>query len=200
MLPGVAAAGLQGLYVARAGYPDGAGGLVGRVTGLVAAEPVVNADQSLAFFDLRAYRRRLLGSLPPARLRELRRATLRPLRFRRPERKEDLGAAVGHYMLSVPQIELALENPSAGPRAARLEVALRRPSGASGPVTVQGPATAAATVLVGRTLVRRRWDVMLPPGRSVLRISAAEPPPYPQLAVALTDAAFLPFTGASRAS
>jgi hypothetical protein len=89
-VPAVAAAGFEGLWIDRAGYPARARAqeaMVQRVTG---GRPLVSRDGRLAFYDLRPYARRLRAESPPGSVRTVRRLLLFP------ETRAALAEAVRH--------------------------------------------------------------------------------------------------------
>jgi hypothetical protein len=61
LLVGLAAANFSGLYIDTAGYPDGGAGLVGSVQRLLEQAPLRSPDRRLLLFDLRPLRERLLN-------------------------------------------------------------------------------------------------------------------------------------------
>src|SRR5437763_6716178 len=78
VVPSVAAAGFDGVWVDRFGFADGGHAItvaLGSVTGVA---PLRSRDRRLEFFDLRPYAAALRARHSPAQLRELRDATLEP--------------------------------------------------------------------------------------------------------------------------
>ena len=78
VVPSVAAAGFDGVWVDRFGFADGGHAItvaVGSVTGVA---PLRSRDRRLEFFDLRPYAAALRARHSPAQLRDLRDATLEP--------------------------------------------------------------------------------------------------------------------------
>jgi hypothetical protein len=78
LIDGLIAAGFQGLWIDRLGYPDAGKQIIGDVQALLGAAPVNSRDGSLAFFDLRPYAGRLRAATPAADLGNLRTAVLHP--------------------------------------------------------------------------------------------------------------------------
>jgi phosphoglycerol transferase len=75
---GMGAAGFDGLYVDRAGYPDSAGRLEDELRRLLGPPLFESADGRLVMYDLRPVRERLRTTFGPVRLASLRRSVLHP--------------------------------------------------------------------------------------------------------------------------
>ncbi|MDX6667174.1 MAG: hypothetical protein QOK04_554 [Solirubrobacteraceae bacterium] len=154
LVPGVAAAGFQGVWIDRSGYLDHGRRIERDLTSILREPPLASSGRDLSFFDLRPYRTRLLAG-SAARAAALRTATLRPLRVGGSSRPRRL------YLL----------NPSRYPRAGVLTATIRAPARRPTAVVVTFPdgssqrleVTAAGTVL--------RHALRLAPGRSVLRLA-----------------------------
>jgi hypothetical protein len=76
LLPGVTAAGFDGVLVDRRAYRDNGAATVRALTRLVGRPSIVSHDGRYAFFDLQRYGRELSGRVGPARLAALARATV----------------------------------------------------------------------------------------------------------------------------
>jgi len=77
-LPGVSAAGFDGVLVDRRAYKDAGVAVVAELTRLVGPPSITSADRRYAFFDLRSYGRALLARIGPEKLEALARATVGP--------------------------------------------------------------------------------------------------------------------------
>jgi hypothetical protein len=173
VLDAATAAGFVGLYIDRYGYADRAAGLENEVRARLGSEPLVSADGRHSFFDLRAHRRRLETSHPPAQLAAFRRAVLQPLRF---ERRgfiplERSGGTWSAWADSA-NAELRIVNETDTPRTAVFDAKLDRVGGQPADVVVSFPGAAPGTYRTPATLHR---ELSLPPGETVVRFSTAAP-------------------------
>jgi hypothetical protein len=75
-LPGVAAAGFSGVYLDRALYPDGGAGPAAELRSLTGQHPLVSAEGTKQFFDLRPYAAAVRSRLGVADFGRLRTLTL----------------------------------------------------------------------------------------------------------------------------
>ncbi len=204
-IQGAAAAGFDGIYIDRFGYPDGARSLERQIQPLVGRPRLKSPDRRLVFFDLRPLARRLARSHSPAALGALRRATLEPLQAQwtagfGPVRRKGGGAwrQVRH------EAELVIVNPSHRTRRAALQTVLATRRTAAAGATVGYPDGTFAR-LRATTSGTRLWHVLeLAPGRNVIRLtttasapkSAGESPLWIQAAV--RDSGFWPFAAGSQ--
>jgi len=78
VLPGVSAAGFDGVLVDRLAYKDAGVATVDELTRLVGPPSMTSRNRRYAFFDLRSYGRVLLARIGPAKLAALARATVGP--------------------------------------------------------------------------------------------------------------------------
>jgi phosphoglycerol transferase len=173
LVPAVAAAGFDGIYVDRFGYPAFAAGLESELQQVVGRPPLASPDGRFSFFDLRAYRERLDGELTPAQLTALGDATVRPVRT---DWGDDFTNRQQEGLDSVRWAEVAdasltLSNPSGETRPSELFVKLARPGGEAAQVTITYPDGGSERVEVppeGEE-VERTLDIR--PGESTVRIS-----------------------------
>lgn len=186
VLDAATAAGFVGLYVDRAGFIDGGRKLEAELRQLVGPPAVVNAH-GLAFWDLReraVAQRRQLG---PERLAALRRLVLAPVVPRwarhfgtplatssadRPAGPTGQPVAAERPARSPAVLELV--NPLPEPRPVRVRLIVRAQGWVSGTIRIIGP-DGAAGVQVGAEAQPVELDVVLPPGRTGLRIASATP-------------------------
>jgi hypothetical protein len=78
VVPAVAAAGFDGIWIDRFGFTDGGHAITVAVRSLAGVEPLRSRDGRLEFFDLRPSMAALVARGAPAQLRALRDATLEP--------------------------------------------------------------------------------------------------------------------------
>jgi hypothetical protein len=209
VLPAVAAAGFDGIYVDRDGYADpgrsarGAGpgrAVEATLTQLGAGPPLLSRQRDLAFFDLRAYRRTLSSTRSAAQLRALAGATLHPRiattwasgfgRGRQVER--------GYARAGGGEATLQVDNRSRRALAAVFTATIRPLSQGVKSVRVRYPDGSSATVALSPAGAKLRRSLRLAPGRSRLQFSAlpAQPGAPAQLEfddAAVLDSAFVPF-------
>lgn len=181
VLPAVAAAGFQGLWVDPQGYPaDGGRQIRSALQALLGPAPLVSPAGDLWFFDLRRYRARLARMHSAAQLSALRQAALAPLRTQ---------CSAGR---------LSLFNPAAVSRPATLTVTISA-SGASGAtlrLAYRGATSVQPLKGSGPFVISRRLAVA--PGSSTVAVSSAGAPSAGALVIAstLSDDSYLPFAGA----
>jgi phosphoglycerol transferase len=77
ILPAVAAAGFNGLYVDRYGYNDNANSLEANLRSILGEQPLVSGNGRLSFFDLGPYANSLRARIGDAALAQLKAETLR---------------------------------------------------------------------------------------------------------------------------
>src|SRR5213078_1980225 len=80
VLPAVAAAGFDGIWIDRFAYKDDARALERQIGEILGQRPITSSDGRLSFFGLRAYRRSLARTHTGALFAALGAATLDPLR------------------------------------------------------------------------------------------------------------------------
>ncbi len=155
VVPAVAAAGFQGMWVDPQGYSAAAGSAAkAALQTTLGQAPLVSPAGDLWFFDLRPYRARLARTMAPSGLNALRQATLYPLRT---------NCSSG---------QVSLFNPASVPRSATLVVALS--AGAPDPATVRvAYPGGGAQMRVGQDTVLVRRRVVLAPGAAVVRLASA---------------------------
>lgn len=185
LVPMAAAAGFQGIYLDRFGYADGGAAVDKQVKRIADVVPFTSADGRLAFYDLRAYARRLATEHRRSQLEALGAVTVRPVQtlwstdsFQRAERD---GLHWTRWT-SHPQTRIDLVNPSPNPREVVLSTTLGRPGGSPADVAVTYPDGERQTVLAKPegTLVVRKLTV--PPGRSAIEIDAGVATPVAEAA------------------
>jgi hypothetical protein len=207
VLPSVAVAGFDGIYVDRYAYQDRARGLETELRSKLGIEPLVASSGRMSFFDLRPFARRLWGERSSTQLDALREAALQPLTL---SPGPNLWAAETEgqhrYRWAVaPEVHLVVENPSSFVRTARIQAVLERAG--------ENPTEILAT-LPDRSVVRlttpsrngaNRLDrtLELQPGTNLIRFETAAAPQFfpgdPRslyfrlVDVRLTDSAFAPF-------
>ena len=204
VIPAVAAAGFDGIYVDRYAYQDRAVGLERRLRAQLGVDPLVASSARHSFFDLRPFSARLQSERQPSELEALRVATLRPLAVSPGPglwALEDEGERTFRWAVE-PRVELFIENTSTRTREVRLETIVAREGDTPAEVEVTAPDRSVVRL---DTAARNKLDlsVALRPGTNVVRFETASPPlSFPgdprrlffQLVdVRLTDLAFLPF-------
>jgi phosphoglycerol transferase len=160
----VAAAGFDGLWLDRDGFPASWPALERRVTRLTGAVPLVSPDRHISFFDLRRFRARERSALGQKRVRALRAATLEPVStiWSPSFYDADLTAGGSRRWSASSLAQVMLESPAGAIRVAFAALASsKRP----GVLTVAWPDGTHTRVAVSQTPVplRHRFAV---PGRS----------------------------------
>jgi hypothetical protein len=180
VLPAVAAAGFQGLWVDPQGYPaDGGRQIRSALQALLGPAPLVSPAGDLWFYDLRPYHARLARTHSAAQLSALGQAALQPLRTQ---------CSAGR---------LSLFNPAGVSRPATLTVTVSAgaASGATLRLAYRGATSAQPLKGSGPVVISRRLAVA--PGSSTVAVSAPGASPGAQVvASTLTDDSYLPFAGA----
>jgi phosphoglycerol transferase len=201
VLPAVSAAGFDGVLVDRLAYGDRAAALESELGRTLRAQPLVSTDRRFAFYDTRAYGKRLQRGRPTGELAALRSATLHPLVV---APGDDLARYVpdgtafdGSFALGAPEAALSIANPSAHRRAALLELRLERTSDVA--LRVELPGGPTRTLRAGRTI---RARLALAPGSSQVRLSVIRSTAGVPVVVGteLLDSAQGPFLGDIRAA
>jgi hypothetical protein len=173
VLDAAAEAGFAGLYIDRYGYADRAAALENEIRARLGSEPLVSADGRHSFFDLRAHRRRLEATHPPAQLAAFRRAVLQPLQLeRRGFIPLERSGGTWSAWANAANAELRIVNETDTPRTAVFDARLDRVGGPPADVVVSFPGAAPATYRTPATLHR---ELSLPPGETVVRFSTAAP-------------------------
>jgi phosphoglycerol transferase len=194
VLPAVAAAGFDGIWIDRFAYNDDARALERQIGEILRERPITSSDGRLSFFDLRSYRRSLAHMHTPPQLADLRAATLYPLR---PEAGPGLtpltapsGAFVSRFQLTGHTGELRIENPATRTRRVTLQLRL---SPAVRPAVVRVTTPSGPAVLRGADPLR--IVLRLPPGSSAIRFAVARAPASLPVSFdsQLTQAAFAAF-------
>jgi hypothetical protein len=158
VLAAALSAGFDGLWVDPAGFePDKATQLRRGLRELLGAGPLVSPLGNLWFFDLRPYKARLERSGQATELGRLREATLHPL---------TVACAAGG---------LALENPDATPRQARLSEHVLR-TGESYEATLAGVPDHQASDFPPSTTITVSRRLTLDPGRTIVRLGRSSLP------------------------
>jgi phosphoglycerol transferase len=141
VLPAAAsAAGFEGIYIDRFGYPDGAAELENELSELLKAEPLVSPNGRMSFFSLLTYKERLQSQYSSEKLAELKTATLMPISASFEEGfwpLEQDGESSWRWMKRTEHI--TLQNPSAEPRTALLWMILETASPQDSTVIVSLP-------------------------------------------------------------
>ena len=191
MLEGITAAGFTGLYVDRAGFLDSARGLEADLERLVGPPAAANSH-GLVFWDLRdraADQQRRLGRGGVARLRRL---VLAPVAARWDTRvgaplvtpPGDLRRAgpTGQPMTpdrpALSPVVLELTNPLPERRTLRVRLNVRAQGGVPDTIRVTGSGLT-AVVPVGAESTPVEFELVVPPGRTPLRIASGAPIFFP---------------------
>jgi phosphoglycerol transferase len=195
LVPRLAAAGFDGVYVDRFGYSDDAVALEAQLRATMQVSPRISPDHRVSFFDLRPYAARLRRSHPRSELLTVRQATLFPVRL-----EWGSGFASGSGRGDLRQrsardarAELRLVNPSSSARDVTLEATLEGPPGRLAELTIawgDGGASEHVTARPGGTRVRHR--LKLAPGSTpvVFRVESA-PGVEPQAAARVKPTLYL---------
>ena len=173
LVPAVAAAGFDGIYVDRVAYPDFAAGLEGELQQVVGSTRLVSPDDRFSFFDLRPYATRLRAETSPVELRALADATVRPVRTDwsddfAPRQQDGVDSS---RWAQVPDPSLTISNPSDQPRSTELFVKLTRAGGESVEVTITYPGGSTQRVDVPPEGIDVERTLQLPPGDSTVRFA-----------------------------
>jgi phosphoglycerol transferase len=179
-LPGLTAAGFDGIYIDRFAYPDRGAALEQTLSGALRERPLVSADGRLSFFDLRDYAADERRRLPPVRIAALRSATLMPARI-------EWGADVWPQEHDAEQQWRWTRGPSAVLRLTNSDRAAQRVRFSAmidtvgGPVrvTIRYPDGTSTTVRAGQTGTPISHLLVLPPGSRVLHLESDAPPVRP---------------------
>jgi hypothetical protein len=196
-LPGVAAVGFAGIYVDRRGYSDSGRSIERELTALAGGPPLESRDRQLMFFDIRRARQDLASRFAASQLRGLREAVLRPIRLEWPAGGELEWDDQHAWHATGAEAELVVVNPSGRPLRTRLEAVLATRRNASGAAIVRYPdgTSARVTASSSGTKVGRIFE--LPPGRSIIRVTAPSPPLW--AAASIVDERLWPFESARAA-
>jgi phosphoglycerol transferase len=180
MLPAIAAAGFQGLWVDRAGYADGGKQIDAQIQAIVGSGPAATrSDGRYAFWDLRAYAARFRHDHPARVVAALAQSTLKPVRWLYLNRKawkvREVTPAGSSRSALDPSVKIELDNPAPRVRVSQLTMRLSRPGEPSAPIAVRYPD--------GTSKVYRATDagtpvsetIRVPPGRSDIALRALTP-------------------------
>ena len=173
LAPSVAAAGFDGIYIDRVGYPDAASDFEAKLERVVSAAPLVSSDNRYSFFDLRAYARRLRSETPRDQLQALADATIHPVRtdwgggFSELQQK---GLDSLHWAV-VPNPTLTLDNPSDAERSTDLFVKLTRAGGSPAEVVITYPDRTTERVEVPPEGTDVEKTLRIPPGQSTIQLA-----------------------------
>ena len=171
IVDGAAAAGFSGILVDRFGYSDRAVALERLVTQLLGAPPRVSESHRHSFFDLRPRQLQLASSHSPTELTKFRRAVLEPLRLAGDGFAPlEYAGRLAFAWAEQPRAELVIVNPSDQPRASVLTAVLDRVGGGDVDVEVVFPGGTPTRVRTPTQLQRR---LVLPPGKSIVRLSTS---------------------------
>ena len=177
VLPEVAAAGFEGLWIDRRGYPQGAEHIQRAASDVTGSRPLLSDDGQFAFFDIRRYASEFRAQHAPSEVAAVRRATLSPVHV---TWMTGFGSAQGdgvstwHWMAKTGT--LVLENPDRAPREIVFEATLTTPQPAI--TSIAQPSGTVERVRTDRRPVRLRVPLKLPAGRTSLALTtdaAAEP-------------------------
>jgi phosphoglycerol transferase len=179
-LPGLAAAGFDGIYIDRFGYPDRGAALEQTLSGALRERPLASADGRLSFFDLRDYAEDERRRLPPLRIAALRSATLTPARI-------EWGADVWPQEHDAEQQWRWTRRPSAVLRLTNSDRAAQRVRfsamletvGSPARITIRYPDGDSTSVRAGPNGTRISHLLVLPPGSEVLQLRSDAPPVRP---------------------
>ncbi len=179
VIPAIAAAGADGIWVDRHGYRDSGRGVDAQLRRVLRAAPLTSRDSRLLFFDLRPYAMRLRRVFTNDQLAALRTYTLTPPRIEAISGVwpgEDVSAhGRRSWRFSSQHGSVNLVNPTASAQRVTLTAKLvsgqrqpsttfvRYPDGSSVRLRVSSAGT-----LIGHTMILR-------PGRNVLQIDTSAP-------------------------
>lgn len=170
LAPSIAAAGFDGVYVDRSGYPDGGLELEADLGQVVGTTPLVSSDSRFTFFDLRPYSRRLRNSTVPGELETLASATLRPVRTRWddgfPSRQQQ-GLDSSRWAVD-PSPSVTVVNSSGVERSSELFVRLTRAGGTAAEVVINYLGGVTDRVHVPPEGVDVERTLRFPPGNSTI--------------------------------
>jgi hypothetical protein len=169
MLDVLSDAGVAGILINRRGYPPGDSTLETTLLSLLGAEPMVNADGQLAFFNLAAFERRTHAQDSPHTRERKRDDALHPLVFVWANGCYHVEASPGgpfHWCSRVGEIQV--ENDSRIEREATIKLTMV-PAFAGARMTIEGDLTSLpTTTLPGEGMPFARV-VKVPPGHHVIR-------------------------------
>jgi phosphoglycerol transferase len=177
LLPLIAASGFDGVYVDRAGYPDGARALETELGRTAAAQPIASPDGRFALFDIRGYRRALEQRMSGDALRALADGTLNPLRTDWSASFTDRHAEGTELVrwTTVPDASVTVTNPSDDERSATLFVRVSRSGGEPAPVVISYPDGTSQPLQVGPEGLDLKRSLAFPPGESTIGIRTDAP-------------------------
>jgi phosphoglycerol transferase len=172
LVPAVAAAGFDGVYVDRAAYPDLGRELETQLEQTTGAIPMVSPDNRFSFFDLASYADRQRSELTPAQIEALGDATVHPVRTEWTSGFGDRGleGLDSARWATTPNPRLTLVNPADTQRSTELFVRLTRKGGDPATVTIVYPDGMSQRVDVPAEGVDVERTLDLPPGSSTVRL------------------------------
>lgn len=180
IVPRVALAGFEALYVDRDAYPD-SGDELARELSRYVQRPIVSDDRRLAVYDLRPIQRELTAALGSSQAAALGRLVTHPVRMQWDSGFDTLQytETEGWYWAEA-DAELTLTNDSPGPRSMVLSSQLDLSPGAS--VRVEAPGQSQVfrpSKDSQRERVRLQLALKLPPGETRVRLHAEPGPRTP---------------------
>jgi hypothetical protein len=179
VMPMVAAAGFQGVYLDRFGYSDDGEGIEKQLGLIIGVPPISSPDRRLAFFDLRSYARRLRAERSPSELAALADVTLHPVRTAWSTDSFNKETRDGLHLsrwTSRESSRIELTNPSDRPRVTALSVKLSRPGAAPADVVLRYPDGQTQHVWVTPEGKQIEHSVRVPAGESAIEIETAAVP------------------------
>jgi phosphoglycerol transferase len=180
VLPGVAAAGFDGVYVDRLGYAEPGRTVDPALRRILRVRAFDGSRGRLGFSDLRPYRRALARRYTPAQLADLRSATLAPTAM------AALSGAEGHpersptgdvtWWVTARHARLALVDPARRPRTVLFVAMLRTGPGRRGTIALRYPdgSTAVVPATDRGVVVHRR--LTLRPGANPISLTTTGAP------------------------
>jgi phosphoglycerol transferase len=179
LIPMVAAAGFDGIYVDRFGYGDRGQLKETELAETLKAPPETSPDGRFSFFDLRPYNRTFRATHSPAAVDALAAATLRPLRpeWEATPHFEEVREALNVWRwITGPNARLHVVNPSPQERRATLSMTLGRAGTAPAPVSLGYPDGTRQDVQVAPQGTPVQQPVTFQPGLNVIEFSTSAPP------------------------
>jgi phosphoglycerol transferase len=192
LLPGIAAAGFDGLWLDTAGLRATPAQSIRPLARAVGSAPLTGGQGDLAFFDLRPYAARLNALNGRPAIERARDAVLRPLRI--------TGTVVPGVagLFDRAATTLAIHNPRTTPTPARITMTAALPAGARLVVetagTTQTLTSARGQGPIGSQAPRAyqyEASIAVPPGSSRLVLRSPDNPAIVPISVTITDAALL---------
>jgi phosphoglycerol transferase len=180
VLPGVAAAGFDGVYVDHYGYAQPGRTVDPALRRVLGVRAFDGSRGRIAFSDLRAYRRALGRRYTPAQLADLRSATLAPTSIAalsgaegRPERSSTGDVT---WWVTARHARLALVDPARRPRTILFVATLRTGPGRRGTIALRYPDGSAAVVPATERGVVVHRRLALHPGANPISLTTTGAP------------------------